>query len=144
MNDFAQSVATALSLIGRLDSELVAIVWLSLRVSLSASLIALVIGAPLGILLAISRFRGRQVLIVLANALLVVLILRKPEATPVAEPVRIDAPAPSPPAATSLPKPMSNRARRRAKPPRSPGMRVRFQPHASRRRSGRKSRPRTG
>jgi tungstate transport system permease protein len=70
MNDFTQSVAAALALIGRLDSELVAIVWLSLRVSLSASLIALAIGAPLGIWLAISRFSGRQVLIVLANALL--------------------------------------------------------------------------
>ena len=70
MNDFTQSVAAALALIGRLDSELVTIVWLSLRVSLSASLIALAIGAPLGIWLAISRFRGRQVLIVLANALL--------------------------------------------------------------------------
>ena len=33
--------------------------------------------------------------IVLANALLVVLILRRPEAVPVAEPVRLDAPAPS-------------------------------------------------
>ncbi|WP_228141827.1 hypothetical protein, partial [Acinetobacter baumannii] len=64
------SVAAALSLIGHLDSELVAIVWLSLRVSLSATLIALLIGAPLGILLAITRFRGRQVLIVLANAML--------------------------------------------------------------------------
>src|SRR4051795_3091676 len=70
MNDFTQSIATAFTLIARLDSELVAIVWLSLRVSLSASLIALAIGAPLGIWLAISRFRGRQVLIVLANALL--------------------------------------------------------------------------
>ena len=70
MNDFTQSVAAALSLIGRLDSELVGIVLLSLRVSLSASLIALAIGAPIGVLLAISRFRGRQVLIVLANALL--------------------------------------------------------------------------
>src|SRR3954470_1752719 len=70
MNDFTQSVAAALALIGRLDSELVAIVWLSLRVSLSASLIALAIGAPFGIWLAISRFRGRRVLIVLANALL--------------------------------------------------------------------------
>jgi hypothetical protein len=39
--------------------------------------------------------------IVLANALLVVLILRKPEAAPVAEPIRIDAPAPSPPAAVA-------------------------------------------
>jgi len=70
MNDFARSVAIAISLIINLDSELVGIVALSLRVSLTASLIALVIGAPIGALLAIHRFRGRQVLIVLANALL--------------------------------------------------------------------------
>jgi tungstate transport system permease protein len=70
MNDFTHSVATALALIGSLDAELIGIVWLSLRVSLSASLIALAIGAPLGAWLAISRFRGRQALIVLANALL--------------------------------------------------------------------------
>jgi tungstate transport system permease protein len=70
MNDFRQSVAAALSLIGSFDSELIGIVWLSLRVSLSASLIALAIGAPIGVLLAISRFRGRQVLVVLVNALL--------------------------------------------------------------------------
>jgi tungstate transport system permease protein len=70
MNDFTQSIAAALALIGSFDSELVTIVWLSLRVSLSASLIALAIGAPFGIWLAISRFRGRRVLIVLANALL--------------------------------------------------------------------------
>src|SRR4029077_7244599 len=70
MNDFTQSIAAALALIGRFDSELVGIVWLSLRVSLSASLIALAIGGPTGVWLAISRFRGRQVLIILANALL--------------------------------------------------------------------------
>jgi tungstate transport system permease protein len=70
MNDFTQSIATAFTLIARLDSELVGIVWLSLRVSLSASIIALAIGAPLGVWLAISRFRGRQALIILANALL--------------------------------------------------------------------------
>src|SRR5882757_3968252 len=70
MNDFTHSVAAALALIGGLDPELLGIVSLSLRVSLSASLIALVIGAPLGAWLAISRFRGRQALIVLANALL--------------------------------------------------------------------------
>lgn len=70
MNDFRQSVAAAFSLIGSGDSELIGIVWLSLRVSLSASVIALLIGAPLGVWLAISRFRGRQVLVVLANALL--------------------------------------------------------------------------
>jgi tungstate transport system permease protein len=70
MNDFTHAVAAALALIGGLDPELIGIVLLSLRVSLSASLIALAIGAPLGVLLAITRFRGRQVLIVLANALL--------------------------------------------------------------------------
>jgi tungstate transport system permease protein len=68
MNDFTQSIATALTLIARLDSELVGIVWLSLRVSLSASIIALTIGAPLGVWLAISRFHGRRALIILANA----------------------------------------------------------------------------
>jgi tungstate transport system permease protein len=70
MNDFARSVAAALSLIGSLDPELIGIVGLSLRVSLSASLIALVIGAPLGAWLAISHFPGRQAIIVLTNALL--------------------------------------------------------------------------
>lgn len=70
MNDFSQSIAAALSLIGGLDSELVGIVLLSLRVSLTASLIGLLIGAPIGALLAISRFRGRQTVIVLSNAFL--------------------------------------------------------------------------
>ena len=70
MNDFAQSVGAAFSLIGTLDPELLSIVGLSLRVSLSASLIALLIGAPLGAWLAITKFRGRQIVIVLTNALL--------------------------------------------------------------------------
>ena len=70
MHDFAQAFINAFSLIGCLDPELIGIVGLSLRVSLSASIFAMIIGAPIGVLLAISRFRGRQALIVLANALL--------------------------------------------------------------------------
>jgi tungstate transport system permease protein len=70
MNDLARSVAAALSLIGRLDPELLGIVGLSLRVSLSASVIALLIGAPFGAWLAIVRFPGRHAIIVLTNALL--------------------------------------------------------------------------
>jgi tungstate transport system permease protein len=70
MHDFAQAVVSAFSQIASLDAELIGIVGLSLRVSLSASLIAMVIGAPLGAALAVSRFRGRQAVIVLANALL--------------------------------------------------------------------------
>ena len=70
MNDFARSVGAALSLIGEADPELLGIVALSLRVSLTASIGALLIGAPIGAWLAIARFRGRQVIIVLTNALL--------------------------------------------------------------------------
>jgi tungstate transport system permease protein len=70
MNDFARSIGAALELIGSLDAELLGIVALSLRVSLTASLIALVAGAPLGGWLAIRRFRGRQTVIVLTNAFL--------------------------------------------------------------------------
>ncbi|GLR97563.1 MULTISPECIES: ABC transporter permease [Bradyrhizobium] len=70
MNDFARSIGSALTLIAEADAELLGIVALSVRVSLTASIIALLIGAPLGALLAITRFRGRQVIIVVTNALL--------------------------------------------------------------------------
>ncbi|OKO75492.1 ABC transporter permease [Bradyrhizobium sp. AS23.2] len=70
MNDFARSIVAALTLIGGADAELLGIVALSVRVSLTASVVALLIGAPIGALLAITRFPGRQVIIVLTNALL--------------------------------------------------------------------------
>lgn len=70
MSDFARSVAAAFSLIGSRDAELIGIVALSLRVSLSASVVALLIGAPFGAWLAIVRFPGRQAIIVITNALL--------------------------------------------------------------------------
>lgn len=70
MNDFARSIAAAFALIGEADAELLGIVALSVRVSLTASIVALLIGAPFGALLAITRFPGRQVVIVLTNALL--------------------------------------------------------------------------
>jgi len=70
MNDFAKSIGTSVSLIGSLDPELLSIVALSLRVSLSASIVALTVGAPFGAWLAITKFRGRQAIIVLTNAFL--------------------------------------------------------------------------
>ena len=70
MNDFTRSIAAALSLIGEADPELLGIVALSLRVSVTASVIALLVGAPFGAWLAIARFRGRQAIIVLTNAFL--------------------------------------------------------------------------
>jgi tungstate transport system permease protein len=70
MRDIGQAFLAALTLIGRLDQELAEIVALSLRVSLSATFIAMIIGALMGGLLAVSRFPGRQAAVVLANALL--------------------------------------------------------------------------
>jgi tungstate transport system permease protein len=70
MNDFARSIGAALALIGEADPELLGIVALSVRISLSAGIIALLIGAPIGAWLAIVRFPGRQAIIVLTNALL--------------------------------------------------------------------------
>src|ERR1700687_4690640 len=70
MNDFAAGFATAVALIGRFDADLRDIVFLSLQVSLTASALAFAIGAPLGTALAIYRFRGRGLLVVIVNALL--------------------------------------------------------------------------
>lgn len=70
MNDFSSAFRVALALIGGLDAELRSIILLSLRISLSASACAFAIGAPLGMALAIYRFPGRGLLVVLANTLL--------------------------------------------------------------------------
>src|SRR5580692_13031915 len=70
MGDFTAAIGRALAVIASNDAGLREIVILSLEVSLTASLCALVIGAPLGTALAVYRFRGRGALIVIANALL--------------------------------------------------------------------------
>jgi tungstate transport system permease protein len=60
----------ALNLVLTADPALLAIVRLSLAVSLSAVFFAALIGMPLGALIALSRFRGREASIVLLNALM--------------------------------------------------------------------------
>jgi tungstate transport system permease protein len=70
MNDFAHAFGLAVRLIAGLDPELLGVVALSLRVSLSATMIAFVLGAPVGAWLAIVRFRGRGAVLVGLNALL--------------------------------------------------------------------------
>lgn len=70
MQDFAGEFSRAFGLILGGDAELWAIVLLSLKVSLVAVLIAALIGMPMGAALAVARFRGRRVLIVLMNALM--------------------------------------------------------------------------
>ena len=70
MQDFASSFTYAMSLILQGDPELWAIVALSLQVSVSAVVIAACIAMPLGAALAVTRFRGRNVAVVLLNALM--------------------------------------------------------------------------
>jgi tungstate transport system permease protein len=70
MSDIGRALANAFDLIVGLDPELAGIVLLSLRVSLTAAVIAFAVGAPLGAGLAVYRFPGRGAVLVAVNALL--------------------------------------------------------------------------
>jgi tungstate transport system permease protein len=61
---------SALALLLNGDPALLAIVRLSLIVSLTATAVAAVLGIPLGALVALTRFPGRQAVIVLLNAMM--------------------------------------------------------------------------
>jgi tungstate transport system permease protein len=65
-----EALRAALELLLGLDPKLVEIVLLSLQVSLSAVAIAAALGLPLGAAVAVGRFRGRQTVIVVLNALM--------------------------------------------------------------------------
>ena len=70
MDAFLDAFTAAFGLIGSGDPDLLRIIALSLKVSLSAVGIAILMGMPLGGLIALGRFPGRQVLIVIFNALM--------------------------------------------------------------------------
>ena len=70
MQGMAESLSLAGALVLAADPDLLQIVALSLYVSLSATVIALCLGLPLGALLAIGKFRGRGGVIVAVNALM--------------------------------------------------------------------------
>ena len=68
--DETGAFATAFNLVWSLDPALLQIVSLSLGVSLAAVALALLIGLPVGALLGLARFPGRNALVVLASALM--------------------------------------------------------------------------
>lgn len=70
MSELTVALGEAGRLIVGLDAKLAEIVLLSLRVSLSAVILASVLGLPLGAAIAVGRFPGRQALIVMLNALM--------------------------------------------------------------------------
>ncbi len=70
MQDFGEAFRLAFELVLSADSDLLEIIVLSLRVSLTAVAFSCLIGLPLGAALAIARFPGRPGVIILLNALM--------------------------------------------------------------------------
>ena len=70
MGDFTSAIAATVRLIVSLDRDLAQIVALSLQVSLSAVLLATIIGLPLGGAIALVPFPGRGAAAALMNALM--------------------------------------------------------------------------
>tara|TARA_Y100000588_G_C14033722_1_gene829811 strand:- start:175 stop:882 length:708 start_codon:yes stop_codon:yes gene_type:complete len=70
MQDIAGSFGLAIELVVMADSDLVEIIALSLRVSLTAVLVACCLGLPIGAAVAIGRFPGRQLFVIALNALM--------------------------------------------------------------------------
>ncbi len=70
MDDIASAFSQAVSLVLAADPAILEIVGLSFRVTLSAVVVACLIGLPLGALLAVKAFPGRTVVIVAINALM--------------------------------------------------------------------------
>jgi tungstate transport system permease protein len=50
------------------DASIISLVWLTVRVAVISTAIALVIGLPIGLAIGLGRFRGRRALQILANA----------------------------------------------------------------------------
>ena len=70
MQDFGDAFRLSFHLVLTADADLLEIIALSLRVSLTAVAFACAIGLPLGASIARGRFRGRTSMIVLLNALM--------------------------------------------------------------------------
>lgn len=70
MSEITAAFSQALALIAGADAGLLEIVWLTLRVSLGAVFVATAVALPLGGVLALYRFPGRQAMIVVLNALM--------------------------------------------------------------------------
>jgi tungstate transport system permease protein len=70
VSDLFDAARDAIGLVFGLDAGLLRVIALSLGISLTATAAATAIGLPIGAALSIFRFRGRSLLILLANALL--------------------------------------------------------------------------
>lgn len=67
MNEILGGLGEALRLVVTWDAEIVAVTWLSLKVSGTATFLAMALGMPLGTLLAFGRFPGRRLCVALVH-----------------------------------------------------------------------------
>lgn len=70
MQNLVDAFSTAIQLLVTLDADLMEIVTLSLEVSLSAVLLAALVGLPVGAAIAVSQFPGRSALVAVLNAMM--------------------------------------------------------------------------
>ena len=70
MHSIWDALSMALQLVASADSDLIEIVGLSLYVSITATLIACIIGVTFGAILAMSRFPGRGICLIVVNGLM--------------------------------------------------------------------------
>ena len=68
MDELWQGLREAVRLLATGDRDVWEIVLLSLRVSLTATLVSLLLGVPVGAVLALTRFRGRAIVVGLVHA----------------------------------------------------------------------------
>lgn len=70
MQNISAAFSEALAMILSADPEFLEIIFLSLRMTFTAVLIACIIGMPIGAMLAVFRFPGRGLLTILVNAMM--------------------------------------------------------------------------
>ena len=70
MNSFSEAAAQAVGLVAAADPNLVGIVLLSLRISLTSVAAACILGLPLGAAIAVNEFPGKRLAVVVLNALM--------------------------------------------------------------------------
>jgi tungstate transport system permease protein len=68
MDLFLEGLIRAITLAASGDAELLSVTWLSLRVSGAATILCLLVGVPLGTMLALTRFPGRSIVLALVNS----------------------------------------------------------------------------
>jgi tungstate transport system permease protein len=68
MHFISQGFSDAFHLLTHGDHQVFTILWLTLRIAVESTAIALVLGLPIGLLLGLGRFRGRGAGLVFANA----------------------------------------------------------------------------